>query len=188
MTLRSTDPLAESFATAREMLTQVGEDQLGEPTPCRSWDVHALINHMVGAPLFAVGRLSGNPTVTETDFAAGDFVVAHDETARLAVEAFSAPGALEKPIEFPGGTMPTASLMFFVASDQLAHAWDLARAVGSSTDLAPRLSTELLGEATEMVTDEMRGDDGKAPFGPEQPAPPGASPADRLAAFFGRSV
>jgi uncharacterized protein (TIGR03086 family) len=143
---------------------------------------------MVGAPRFAASRVSGGAGAPEVDFAAGDFVAAHDETARMTLEAFSAPGALEKPIELPFGSRPAAFLMFFVASDQVAHAWDLARAVGASTDIAPRLSAELLDEATEMVTEEMRGEDGKAAFGPERPAPAGASAADRLAAFFGRSV
>lgn len=43
-------------------------------------------------------------------------------------------------------------------------------------------------EATATVTEDMRGSDGQAAFGPAQAVPNGASPADRLAAFPGRSV
>jgi uncharacterized protein (TIGR03086 family) len=78
--------------------------------------------------------------------------------------------------------------MFFVASDQFAHGWDLARALGNSTDLAPELAAELLDEAQAVVTPEMRGEDGRSAFGPEQVPPAGASAADRLAAFLGRAV
>jgi uncharacterized protein (TIGR03086 family) len=170
------------------VLTRVDKGHLDEPTPCASWDVHTLVNHMVIAPRVAAGIVSGASGSTEADFAAGDFVAAHDETARLALQAFSAPGALDKPVEFPFGARTAAILMFFVANDQVAHAWDLARAIGSATDFAPSLAVELLGEAGDMVTEEMRGADGAAAFGPEKEAPSGASAADRLAAFLGRSV
>lgn len=61
-------------------------------------------------------------------------------------------------------------------------------AIGSSTDLAPALAAELLDEAKDTVTEEMRGADGEAAFGPEQAAPAGANATDRLAAFLGRQV
>jgi uncharacterized protein (TIGR03086 family) len=188
MTLRSTDPLAQALATARSVLVQVDEDDLCKATPCRSWDVRGLINHMVGAPRVAAGRMSGVSGATEEDFVAGDYLAAHDESAALAMAAFSAPGALERPVELPFGTLPAAMLLFFVASDQVTHAWDLATAIGSSTDLSPRLAAQLLEEANETVGDQLRGGDGDAAFGLEQTAPPGASAADRLAAFLGRSV
>ena len=188
MTLDSTEPLAEAFATARGVLVELDEEHLGRPTPCQSFDVHSLVNHMVGAPRVAAGRVTGVTHATELDFAAGDFVAAHDESARLVLEAFSAPGALEKPVEIPVGSTTAGVLLFFVTSDQLVHSWDLARAIGSSTDLAPGLAAQLLDEAARTVTEAMRGDDGQAPFGPEQTAPSGASAADRLAAFLGRRV
>lgn len=174
------------------MLVHVDRGDLGKPTPCGSWDVRTLVNHMVSAPRVAAARVSGlsgtPPDELARDFAAGDMVDAYDESARVAMVAFSAPGALEKPVELPVGTMPAALLMFFAASDQVTHAWDLARAIGASTDLAPGLAAALLDEATETVTLAMRGEEGEAPFGLPQTAPPGASNADRLAAFLGRRV
>ncbi len=188
MTLDSTEPLAEAFATARGVLVHVDQDDLGKPTPCGSWDVRTLVNHMVSAPRVAAGRVSGVSEPTEEDFAAGDFLAAYDESARRAIAVFSAPGALERQVEFRFGTSPATLLLFFATSDQVTHAWDLARAIGRSTDLAPGLAAQLLDEATETVTEEMRGEDGEAPFGTEQTAPSGSSAADRLAAFLGRSV
>jgi uncharacterized protein (TIGR03086 family) len=78
--------------------------------------------------------------------------------------------------------------MFFVAADQVVHAWDLTRATGGSTDIAPGLSSELLNEATSIVTPDMRGAEGAAAFGEEQMAPADATAADRLAAFLGRTA
>ena len=188
MTLDSTEPLAEAFATARGVLVHVDQDDLGKPTPCGSWDVRTLVNHMVSAPRVAAGRVSGVSEPTEEDFAAGDFVAAYDESARRAIAVFSAPGALERQVEFRFGASPATLLLFFATSDQVTHAWDLARAIGRSTDLAPSLAAQLLEEGGGTVTEEMRGDDGRAPFGTERTAPPGSSAADRLAAFLGCRV
>ena len=40
----------------------------------------------------------------------------------------------------------------------------------------------------QMIPDQFRGPEGKAPFGAQTEAPAGACPADELAAFLGRSV
>ncbi len=188
MPFLSTDSLAAAFGAARGELNRVDTERLDAATPCHSWDVRALVNHVVGAPRFAASRVGGRETSVDVDFAAGDFVAAHDETSKVALEAFGSPGALERLVEFPFGERPGGFLMFFVASDQLAHAWDLAHATGGSTDIAPGLAAELLEEAKATVTSEMRGPDGEAAFGPEGVVPRGACAADRLAAFLGRSV
>jgi hypothetical protein len=46
----------------------------------------------------------------------------------------------------------------------------------------------LLSGVKGALPPEVRGADGEAPFGPEQQAPEGASNADHLAAFLGRTV
>ena len=188
MTTISTDSLAAAFGAARGALTRVDAERLALPTPCQSWDVRTLVNHMVGAPRVAASRVGGRGTPDDVDFAAGDFVASHDETSEVALEAFGSPGALEMGVEFPFGERPGRFLMFFVAADQLAHAWDLARVTGETTDIAPGLAVELLEEAKGTVTPEMRGANGEAAFGPEQVVPKGASAADRLAAFLGRTA
>ena len=190
MPFDSTDALAAAFDVARSQLTQVDTRCLADPTPCQSWDVRTLVNHIVGAPRAAAGLVAGTPVsnTTEMDFSAGDFRADHDETAEMTLAAFGAPGALDKPVQFPFGERPAAFLMFFVASDQFAHGWDLASALGHTTDLAPGLAADLLEEARAIVTLEMRGAEGTAAFGPEQVAPAGATAADQLAAFLGRTV
>jgi uncharacterized protein (TIGR03086 family) len=185
----TTDQLARSFASTRAVLANVSRDQLGVPTPCRSWNVEALVNHVVGAPRFAVtGLATGVAGGTDDDYAAGDFVAAYDETSAATVAAFAAPGALEKTVTLPFGDIPAPFLRMMVATDQFTHGWDLARATGQPTDLDAELAATFLAQAREAVSDQFRGDDGVAPFGPEQSAPAGAGAADQLAAFLGRSV
>ena len=70
-------------------------------------------------------------------------------------------------------------------TDTFAHGWDLAKATGQSTDLDPELAEGLLANAP--IPDTFRGDE-PMPFGPQQEAPPGATAADRLAAYLGRKV
>jgi uncharacterized protein (TIGR03086 family) len=84
--------------------------------------------------------------------------------------------------------MPGAVVMNMGAMDLFLHAWDVAKATNQSTDLDPVLADELLAVSRQMMQPGFRGDDGKAPFGPEQVAPAGATAADRLAAFSGRTV
>jgi uncharacterized protein (TIGR03086 family) len=91
-------------------------------------------------------------------------------------------------VNMPFGQMPGAAVLGLATTDTFQHTWDLAKATGRSTDIAPELAGALLGQAKQMIQPAFRGDDGVAPFGAEQPCPDGASPADQLAAFLGRKV
>lgn len=181
--------LGRSFASTRTVLTHITPDQLEEPTPCRSWTVRALLHHVIHDPyLVATAVSTGESTAPEDDFGEGDFVAHYDATARRTVEAFDLPGVLERVVKVPFGEFPGALLMSLVATDQFVHGWDLARATGQATDLDPELANEFLSQTQGWVTDDLRGKDGIAPFGPACEAPAEACPADRLAAFLGRSV
>ncbi|MBV8160430.1 MAG: TIGR03086 family protein [Acidimicrobiia bacterium] len=183
----TTDLLDRALATAQGVLAQVQRNQLDEPTPCRSWRVRDLINHMIMAPRAGVNAIeNGEMRADDTDYTEGDFVAAYSETARSAKDAFSDPGVADRMIKLPFAEVPGAFLMNMVTTDQFTHAWDLARSTGQSTDLDPELASTLLGQAT--IPDQFRGEDGTAPFGAIQPAPENSTAADRLAAHLGREV
>ena len=184
-----TAELSRAASSTIDVLRQVRADQMTAPTPCASWDVHALINHFVGSARWWAALLDGKDDGSAPDYAAGDYVAAYEESIRIASAAFTAEGALEKVVRMEQGEFPGAMLLGFAAADQFTHGWDLARALGLSTaDLDPELAESLLGQAKLAITDAYRGPDGVAVFGPQRPAPAGAGPADRLAAFLGRSV
>ena len=185
------EPLASAMAATRAVLANVTDDQLANPTPCASWDVRTLVNHFVGGGRVLSGAMT-NGTMTmpegdQPDLAAGDRVAAYDETIAIATAAFDAPGALGKTVSLPFGDMPGGALMGLLAVDHLTHAWDLAKATGQSTDLAPEIAAALLEQCKQTVPDAYRGPE-PAPFGPAKEAPAGATAADQLAAFLGRSV
>jgi uncharacterized protein (TIGR03086 family) len=184
----STQPLEQAIATARAVLEAVGDDQLSASTPCASWSVSELINHMVGGQTFFAACVNGEmPSGESPDFASADFRAAFDEASTACVAAFQTEGALEKMVTAPFGQMPGRAFMGLTITDTFQHAWDLAKATGQDTNLAPELASMLLQQARANIQDNFRGPEG-APFGPEQSAGDDASPADELAAFLGRAV
>ena len=185
-----TGPLARACASTRGVLARVRPGQLGDPTPCASWDVRALINHFVGTPSWAATAVTSGDgsAAADRDYASGDCLASYDAAVRTALDAFAAPAALDRAVALPFGVLPGAALLGILAQEQFTHGWDLARAAGQPTDLDPALARELLARAAVLVTDDFRGPDGAAFFGPAAPAPPGATAADRLAAFLGRQV
>ena len=102
--------------------------------------------------------------------------------------AFSADGALDRTLDLPFGPTPARGFLGIATGDCFTHGWDLARAIGVDTDLDPELAAELLDTVKAMMAPSFRGADGSAAFGPELDAPEGATAADRLAAFLGRTV
>jgi uncharacterized protein (TIGR03086 family) len=184
---RVTDsPLNQALRSTLAIVTKVGPDDLRALTPCASWDVRALVNHFVGSARWWATVIAGQDAAADADYAAGDLVAAYEESTRLATTAFAAEGALERRVRLPFGEFPGAVLRDLAATEQFVHGWDLARAIGYPADLNPELAALLLGRARLVVTDAYRGPDGQALFGPAVEAPPGAGPADQLAAFLGR--
>jgi uncharacterized protein (TIGR03086 family) len=184
---KSTEQLSRAFVSTRDILEMVRPEQLAAPTPCASWNVRGLIDHFVGSARWAAAALVGDE-VAQEDFVAGDFRARYDESMIAALAAFGSDGVLETRVLLPFGEVSGAALMGIAAGDQFTHGWDLARAIGHHTDLDPELADELLAQAQAMIPEDSRGPDGEAPFGPVVRPPAGASPADRLAAFLGRSL
>src|SRR5438309_9097768 len=121
--------LEKAMASTAGVLANVKADQLDDATPCASWKVRDLINHVVGgATFFAVTAETGDaPTGgPPTDFAAGDFKAAYGEGSRRAVAAFRSEGAMEKMMNLPFGQMPGAIFVNIAATDAYIHGWDLA--------------------------------------------------------------
>ena len=184
----TTEPLEQAIASTRSVLAGVTKEQLGNDTPCANWKVSDLINHIVGGQEFFTSGVSGAPRdESETDFAAGDYVAAFDEGTAQCLSAFRGEGAMDRTLTLPFGQMPGSAFMMLATTDTFTHGWDLAKATGQDTNLAPDLASGLLDGARRSIMPAFRSEDG-AVFGPEKTAPQGACPADQLAAYLGRSV
>jgi uncharacterized protein (TIGR03086 family) len=184
----STEALQTAIASTRTILAGTNPGQLDDPTPCASWKVRDLINHIIGAQAFFMAGIEGKPPAgAPGDPASGDFLKAFDEATAQTVAGFQRDGILTSTLTTPVGPMPGSAFMGLAATDAFVHGWDLAKATGQPTDLEPGLAETLLAGAKQSIQDAFRGPE-PAPFGPEQPAPAGASNADKLAAFLGRRI
>lgn len=175
---------------AASVLAGVGPDDLVKPTPCAAWQVRDLINHMVGAhhwfaDTLDTGTAPGN--TGDADVTGGDMQAAYADAAKRSISAFGEPGAMEKMLTLPFGQIPAGAFVMLAANDTYVHAWDLAKATGQPTDVAPEVAEQILGFAQQAIADAARGPEGKAPFGARVEAPDTASAPDRLAAFCGRT-
>src|SRR5271155_4278427 len=187
----SADAFQKAVASTKSVLANVSPDQLDQSTPCASWQVRELVNHIVGgANWFADTVETGisPPLGNEADIAGGDINAEFEKAASRALAAFNAPGAMEKMLKLPdlGMEVPGAMMEIGAAQDTFIHGWDLAKATGQSTDLDPALAAQLLEASRVMVADAMRGDEGVAAYGAIIEVPASAPMADQLAGFLGR--
>jgi uncharacterized protein (TIGR03086 family) len=185
----SAEVLDRAFGEVSSVLATMSPDDMERPTPCASWKVRDLVNHVAASPtFFAVTAETGVAPARDAgdDLASGDYRAAFREGATRAVSAFEADGAMDKTMKLPFGELPGGVFVMIASTDMFTHAWDLAKATGRSTDLDPQLAAQLLEFARAALHEEMRGPDGVAPFGAEVEIDEGAPAADRLAAFMGR--
>jgi uncharacterized protein (TIGR03086 family) len=170
-----------------DVLSNVTPEQLELPTINDDWDVRALINHVVQGNQWSVDLLRSDDPPRPSGDAIGDRspVEAFVESSQAMVAALEQPGELGRVVRLPFGEMPVAGYCVMRFSDTVSHAWDLAKATGQSTDIAPELC-ELALAAVRPRLDSM--DRTHTPFKAEVPVPADACAADRLAGYLGKAV
>lgn len=185
----SSRSLQRSCDSTLSILAAVHTTDLDLPTPCASWTVRDLVNHILGGTAFFAELAEAGLVADrdeDPDLTAGDFNHTFSQGARRLVAAFSAPGAMDKIMKTQMGELPGSVCAWIAASDIFTHGWDLAKATGQPTDLEPELAEVMLARVMQTLPDSMRGPEGEAPFGPRVEAAESAPAADRLAAFLGR--
>jgi uncharacterized protein (TIGR03086 family) len=185
------DSFADAVRSSRPVLVAVRPEQLDDPTPCASWKVRDLINHMVQAPDFAATVAStrdfSNHRGDLSDHASGDYLAAYDAATSRALDVFRTAGAWEGSVKMPFGELPAPAFATIATGDAFVHGWDLAKATGQAAGtLDPALAAELLVAVGPLLPDAFRGADGTAPFGPRVEVADDAPAADKLAGFLGR--
>jgi len=168
------------------LLANVSADQLGASTPCPDWDVKALTGHLIGGANMFSGVFGGESgAAPEGNLAGAQLASAYDAAVGRLGAAVGAEGALDKTVSLGRMHLPGSDALSLATSDQLTHAWDLARATNQRLDVPDDLAEFVLASWQQMIQPPMR--DGKM-FGAEQQTGAGASTMDRVAAFTGRKV
>ncbi len=177
--------LSLALDTTGEVLDGIGEEQWAAPTPCPDWDVRALASHVVTGNLGFAGALAGSPPAGDTVPPGTSLPLSYRASAAALLAAFGEPGALERTVTVPVGTVPGLVALHLRVTELLVHGWDLARATGQEVTFPEELAAAELDFTVRQLPQVPPG---RSPFGPPQPVAPEAPAIDRLAAALGRSV
>lgn len=167
----SSNQIATGIGQVTTLLSAATGEARASATPCSEWTVADLTNHLV----HTAGQF-----VTMARGAEIDWTVSPERLSDPIPLWIERSGELMTEIE-AGAPLPLG----MVAAELSVHTWDLATALGRSTDdFDQTVAEEGMVFMSANMTDERRG----GAFDPEQPAPDGANAYERLAAFAGRSV
>ena len=139
----------------------IGDDQWSNPTPCRDWDVRALVAHMVDevhwVPYLLEGGSvaeSGRPVHAATPWATTP-KAAWREGSRGRPRGVPRPRARSTArCRCPTARPARATTSGQMTVDATVHAWDLARGIGADDQLDPELVRRIHDE-TEKDTESL---------------------------------
>ncbi len=101
------DRLSRALDQAGAIIAGVRPDQAALPTPCASWDVRTLVNHIVQDVRQFTARASGETwEQADADLIGDDWVGVFREAANGLLTAWRAEGALDRTVKLPFGEMP----------------------------------------------------------------------------------
>lgn len=164
-------------------------DNLGVVTPCRDWNLRALVAHVV-AGIWYFKALAAGERIEQlqrelSDLIGDDAFASYDRAARAALEAWRAPGALDRTYPMPLGDRPGREALAIHQADLLIHGWDVAEATHQDAAMPADLAEFALGTERSFIQAEMRGP-GRA-YDAVRTDSEIAGTQDRLLAFVGRT-
>jgi uncharacterized protein (TIGR03086 family) len=178
------DALDASYARAAQVVAGVDAHSLARPTPCASWDVRAVLDHLVGATwmftLVNQGQAAGEDVRSLGD---GDPAAVLADAADANLAAWRAPGAFDGDRTYPFGTFPADAGAMMNLSEVVVHTWDVATALGVDASIDPAVAEMVYRFYRPLSLEPYRA---HGAFGAEVPADAGDPPADRLLALLGR--
>ena len=182
----------QQLAIIIPMLKELGAgiqlEQLGGSTPCASFTVSDVLNHMTGLATAYAPAFRGDPPPNGDSSASSGGEGSNREfqdAMDALLGAVESPGALQRTIDTPFGPMPGSMFARLVAFDGLVHGWDLATSTQQRWDVPDTVVAEVDAFARQTIAPEMRDGD---TFADETEPPADATPVQRLVAFSGRTI
>ncbi|HEX6470024.1 MAG TPA: TIGR03086 family metal-binding protein [Streptosporangiaceae bacterium] len=183
--------LERALGYALAGLDAVTPDALPGPTPCRGWDLRALLAHLNDS-LAALGEAADDHcvdlevvpwTAARNDL---DAVARCRDRARRMLGSWAGEadraGDRDRVVAVGGRPMRSTMVACVGAVEVAVHGWDIQRSCGRPRPIPPALAAELLEIVPMLVTGAER----PAKFAAPVPVAPSAPPGDRLVAFLGR--
>jgi uncharacterized protein (TIGR03086 family) len=177
--------LDDAGAAFEAVLQGVKPGELDESSSCDGWSIRELVAHVVSGNLMFTGMVTGAEVPAGGDVLGDDPAQAFRDSLDKLKAAFSAEGVGDRVFQTPMGERPAARLVTTRAIEMGVHGYDLAKSTGQQISLSQPVVDAGLAQLQMMLPSSERPG---MPFGPEQQAPEGASPTERLAAFAGREV
>ena len=182
--------LEQALDQTADVLDGIAPDQEDQPTPCRSWDVATLADHVV----YDLTRFAASARGEKVDWSTpappvgGDWGRAFRAQAPALLQTWRDAGDLDQTRTLGQAELPLSFLVHQQLAEFATHAWDVATATGQKVAWNDQVGEAALAWARTALQPAMRGDEasGKT-FGPEVEIPDDAPVYDRLAAFFGRT-
>jgi uncharacterized protein (TIGR03086 family) len=160
-------------------------EQWNEPTPCPEWTVEQVVRHLIFGNHRFIQRLGEESGDLPGEAATPEeLVAAYEQSTAALIDVFELPGALERTVELPIGSLPGQAALDIRVAETFTHGWDLADALGTTIDFDEDTIQRAIVFSEANLAQLPRE---RSPFGVPQDAPPTASPLDRLAALLGRS-
>jgi uncharacterized protein (TIGR03086 family) len=176
------DELTSAEATLgalQHVLHPISRDELSKRTPCTSYDVAQLTDHLLNSITVLGGAVGATFPDCDSDDSVERQIIG---AARPALDAWHRRG-LDGTVTVGPNEVPAKLAAGVLSIEFLVHAWDYATATGRAVDVADPVTEYVLGLAKEIITPQGRSTVGFA----EPVAVPDDSPAfDRLIAFTGR--
>jgi len=170
-----------------ERVRQVPAGAWHDSTPCAEWDVHTLVNHVVGE-LAWIPPLTAGQTIAEVgdrldgDLLGADPVDACRRAGAGALEAVGDPDVAARTVHLSFGDVPGREYLNQVTSDLTIHSWDLARAIGADE----RLDAELVEAVYDYMAPQADLWRGAGVFADAIPTAPDADRQAQLLGLTGR--
>src|SRR5215472_15843419 len=153
--------LSQVLNLAESLIERIRPEQGTLPTPCRSWDVEALVAHLINdTGQFTAAAMGGRPDWdAPTPAIGGDWAAMFRAGATELRAAWDQVGDLDQEIELPIGRVRKS----FVTSQQVAefavHSWDLATATGQRVQFPAEACEAALVWARTALHPRFRGDE-----------------------------
>jgi len=182
------DRLSRAVDQAGAVVSRIRPEQARLPTPCQSWDVRDLVNHLVhDLQQFTAMAHGGRYAKDDSDVIDDHWMGAYRAAGAALLEAWRREGALDRTIQLPFGEVPATWSVGQQVADVVVHGWDLAKATGQPTEQDHELAQVSLEWGRENLKPQFRGpEESDKVFGEEVAVPDDAPVYEQLAGWFGR--
>ena len=174
--------LAAALDAVQSLLdtTNWPEQDLAASTPCASFTVAELMDHIRDTHQLLTSAAAAAEITNDSPLPD-----CHDNLAAAAKSAWANRGH-EGTVNIGGNELPASFALSLHVVETVIHGWDLASALGRTLEVPDSLLDLTWQLVPVVASEDGRGPEAEAPYGPVQSVHPAADALDRLVAFTGR--